>query len=135
MAAFDNLFGTPDGTVALTDADWRRIQRRAERHAQRGVQPPGVAGIRARAAEQAELAADINDALRARDVVRAQAMILEGAAVFGHAAMVAAVEAQASADHMEAMEAVRRREADPGDQWPGDPEPDADDWGLDDEPR
>jgi hypothetical protein len=113
---FDNLFGAPDGTVALSDADWRRIQRRAERLAQRGEQPPGIAGVRDRARQQSELATEIGDALRARNVVLAQALIREGAAVFGHDAMLAAVEAQASADHMEAMEAVRRREADPGDQ-------------------
>jgi hypothetical protein len=135
MAAFDDLFGDATGATRLSEEDMGRIARRAERRARYGRQPPGIAGVRDRARQQSELATEIGDALRARNVVLAQALIREGAAVFGHAAMVAAVEAQASADHMEAMDAVRRREADPGDQWPGDPEPDADDWGLDDEPR
>jgi hypothetical protein len=117
---FRDLFGDAAAGPMLTDADLQHIERRAERLAKYGRQPPGaqadIAQIRGRAAGQAELAADINDALRARDVVRAQAMIHEGAALYGHAAMMRAVEAQASADHMEAMEAVRRREADLGEQ-------------------
>ena len=59
----------------------------------------------------------------ARDVVRARFLIDEGARLFGHGAMVDAVQLQASQDQTEAMDAVRRREADPGDRWPGDPEP------------
>ncbi len=46
--------GPTDTTLA--DADVRRVIRRAQRLVGRGVQPAGVAGIRARAAEQAELA-------------------------------------------------------------------------------
>jgi hypothetical protein len=94
MAVFDDLVGNPSSGTAVTEADWQHVTRRAERLAQYGRQPPGVAGMRARAAEQVELAAEINDALRARDVGRAQALIREGAAVFGHAAMVAAVQLQ-----------------------------------------
>jgi hypothetical protein len=103
MAAFDDLFGDPAAGTPLPEADMRRMVRRAQRLAERGMQPAGVAGIRARAAEQTELAAEINDALRARDVVRAQALIREGAALFGHGAMLAAVQLEASQDHQESM--------------------------------
>jgi hypothetical protein len=95
MAAFDHLFGHPSAGTTLAEGDLRHVMRRAQRLAQRGVQPAGVAGIRARAADQVELAREISEALQSRDVVRAQALIQEGAAVFGHAAMVASVEAVA----------------------------------------
>jgi hypothetical protein len=141
MAAFDNLFGTPDGSPTLTDADWRHIERRAQRLARYGRQPPGaqadIAQIRGRAAGQVELATEINDALRLGNAVLAQALIAEGEQLFGRAALVAAVEAQARQDQVDAMEAVRRREADPGDPWADDHAPhDPDDaWGLEDEQR
>ena len=88
MAVFDDLFGNPAQSTNLPEADLRHVMRRAQRLAGRGVQPAGVAGIRARAADQAELAREIAEALQARDVVRAQALIQEGAALFGHGAMV-----------------------------------------------
>jgi hypothetical protein len=56
------------------DVDERAENRIVERIAQHGRHPPGVAGIRARAADQAELAREIAEALQARDVVRAQAL-------------------------------------------------------------
>jgi hypothetical protein len=103
MAPFDHLFGDPSANTTLAEADLRHVMRRAQRLAGRGVQPAGVAGIRARAADQAELAREIGEALEARDVVRAQALLREGAAVFGHGAMLAAVEVQASQDHQDRM--------------------------------
>jgi hypothetical protein len=99
---FDDLFGNPAQSTHLPEGDMRRVMRRAQRMAQRGSQSNGahadMAEIRAGAADQAELAREISEALQSRDVVRAQALIREGAALFGHAAMVRAVEAQASQD-------------------------------------
>jgi len=71
---FDDLFGNPAQSTHLPEGDLRRIIRRAQRLVGRGVQPAGVAGIRARAVDQAELAREIAEALQARDVVRAQAL-------------------------------------------------------------
>jgi len=71
------------------------------------VPPAGIAGIRARAADRSELAREISAALQAHDLAHAQALIHEGAAVFGPAAMVAAVEAQARQERTEAMGAVQ----------------------------
>src|SRR5258708_11334372 len=121
MDAFDDLFGDPSGTAALAEGDLRHVMRRAQRLAQRGVRPAGVAGVRARAADQAEFAREIGEALQSRDVVRAQALIREGAAWFGHGAMLASVELQPRQDQQDRM---AEHEADPGDRWPGDPEPD-----------
>jgi hypothetical protein len=90
--------------------------------------PPGVAGIRARAAEQAGLAQEINQALHVRDMPLAQALILEGAAVYGHGPLLAAVEAHARQEAVAAAEVVRR-EADETDPWADDREP----YGLEDE--
>jgi hypothetical protein len=128
MAVFDDLFGSVSGSASLPAAVERHILRRAQRLAERGVQPPGVAGMRARAADQAELAREISEALQAHDLAHAQALIHEGAAVFGHAAMVRAVEAQARQERTEAMGAVDsyHREVDP---WADDREP----YGLEDE--
>jgi hypothetical protein len=75
---FEGLFGDPSAGTTLAEADLRRVMRRAQRLVGRGVQPAGVAGIRARAADQAELAREIGEALEARDVVRAQALIRKG---------------------------------------------------------
>jgi len=55
MAVFDDLFGNPSGSTNLAEGDLRRVARRAQRFVGRGAQPPGVAGIRARAADQAGL--------------------------------------------------------------------------------
>ncbi len=83
MNPFDNVFGDPSANTTLAKADLRRVARRAHRLAQRGVQPAGVAGMRARAADQAELAREIGEALQGRDVVHAQALIAEGERLFG----------------------------------------------------
>jgi hypothetical protein len=137
MAAFDDLFGNPSAGTTLSEADLRHVTRRAQRLAGRGVQPPGVAGARARASEQAELAREISAALQGRDVVRAQALIQEGERVFGRAAMVDAVQLQASQDRTAALETAGEpyhRELDP---WADDRAPhypDDEDW-LEDEPR
>jgi hypothetical protein len=84
------------------------------------AQAPGVAEIRARAAEQAEFARQIGDALQARDVVSARLLIEEGAARFGHAAMVRAVELEARQEQMEVMDSAQSY-----------PDADRDDWWLD----
>jgi hypothetical protein len=118
---FEGLFGDPAGSTNLAEGDLRYVQRRAERMAQRGVQPSGFAGIRARASDQAELAREISAALRARDVVRAQSLIQEGAAVFGHDAMLAAVELQAGQDRMQAMEAAGEPYHRVDDAWAEEP--------------
>jgi hypothetical protein len=132
---FEGLFGDATASTTLSDEDMRRVAMRAERRARYGREPAGVTERRRRAADQAELARQISEALHARDVVSARALIADGAALYGHSALLAAVEVQASQDQTEAINAVRR-EAEPGDQWADDPEPHAiDDWGLDDEPR
>jgi hypothetical protein len=120
---FDNLFGNPAQSANLPEGDLRHVLRRAQRLAGRGRQPAGVAGIRARAAEQTELAAEINDALRARDVVRAQALIAEGERLFGRAAMVDAVRLQARQAQEDRMAEHYPEPCDIEDGW------------LDDEPR
>ncbi len=74
LKPFDNLFGDPSASTAMPEGELRHVLRRAQRLAQHGRHPPGVAGIRARAADQAELAREIAEALQARDVVRAQAL-------------------------------------------------------------
>jgi hypothetical protein len=136
MAAFDDLFGNPAQGTHLSEADLRRITRRADRLASRGVQPSGVAGMRARAADQAELAREINQALHVRDMPLAQALILEGAAVYGHGPLLAAVEAHSRQEAVDAVAAaeVARREADQADPWSDDPRPYDDGWEHD-EPR
>src|SRR5258708_2146269 len=123
----DAVLGDPMAGTALTEADLRHVQRRAERLVRYGRQPPGVAGIRARADEQAELAQEINQELHVRDMPLAQALIREGAAVYGHGPLLAAVEAHARAE-------VARREADQADPWSDDREPYDDGWEHD-EPR
>jgi hypothetical protein len=80
------------------------------------------------AAEQAGLAQEINQALHVRDMPLAQALILEGAAVYGHGPLLAAVEAHARQEAVAAAEVVRR-EADETDPWADDREP----YGLEDE--
>jgi len=107
MAAFDHLFGDPSANTTLAEGDLRRVVRRAQRLAGRGVQPAGVAGIRARAADQGRGGRGIAEALQARVVVRAQVMIREGAAPFGHAAMLRAVEEQTQQERLEQMDAAR----------------------------
>jgi hypothetical protein len=88
------------------------------------MQPAGahadIAQIRNRAAEQAALARQIAEAMRVRDVVHARLLIEEGAARFGHTAMLAAVELQASQERMQAMEPVRESYRGVDDQWPDD---------------
>jgi hypothetical protein len=54
-----------------------------------------VTTVQAPATDQAQLAREIGEALLVRDHARARSLIAEGAALFGHAAMVAAVEEQA----------------------------------------
>jgi hypothetical protein len=135
---FRDLFGDAAAGPMLTDADLQHIERRAQRLAQRGEQPPGVAGIRARAAEQAELAQEINQALHMRDMPLAQALIREGAAVYGHGPLLAAVEAHSRHEAVEAVAAaeVARREADQADPWSDDREPyDSDEGWPEHEPR
>jgi hypothetical protein len=118
MGAFDDhLFGNLSGTTPLPEVDLRRIVTRAQRRADRGMQPPGF--YRARAAERHALARQISEALQARDMVHARLLIEEGAARFGHGSMLAAVEVQASQDRTAALEPVResyRPEADLGEQ-------------------
>jgi hypothetical protein len=121
MGAFDDLAGNPAQGAHVSEGEMRHVLRRAERLARRGVQPPGVAGIRARAVDQADLAREIGAALQARDVVLAQALIQEGAAVFGHAAMVDAVELQASQDRMQVMEAAAEPYHRVDDAWAEEP--------------
>jgi hypothetical protein len=117
MAVFaDDLFGTPGAATGLSEEDFRRVAMRAERRARYGREAAGITERRQRAADQAELARQISEALQARDVVSARALIADGAALYGHSALLAAVEVQASQDQTEAMDAVRRQEADPGDQ-------------------
>jgi hypothetical protein len=103
MAAFDNLFGDLSAGATLTDVDLRHVMRRAQRLAGRGVQPPGVAGIRDRAAGQAELAREIGQAIEANDMALAAAHIRDGAAAYGHSSMVAGVEEQARQAHEAAV--------------------------------
>ena len=64
-------------------------------------------------------------------------LIEDGADLFGHSSMVAAVAAQARQDELAAMDGARRDvmqsypQGDLGDQWPGEPEPnyvDDEDW-------
>jgi hypothetical protein len=134
MGAFDDhLFGNPTAAVpTLAEHDLRRITRRAQRRADRGMQPPGF--YRARAAEQAELARQINEALRMRDAVSVRNPIEEAARLgYSHTAMLRAVEEQTQQERLEEMDAVRsqRREADP---WSDDRELYDEEW-LDDEPR
>jgi hypothetical protein len=67
----------------------------------------------------------------ARDVVRAQTMIREGAALYGHAAMVRAVEVQASQERTEAMETAGEPYHRADDPWADDHAPhypDDEDW-------
>src|SRR6266436_4232500 len=59
-----------------------------------------------RAAEQTELARQISQALYVRDMPRAQQLIEDGADLFGHSSMVAAVAAQARQDEWAAMDAL-----------------------------
>jgi hypothetical protein len=92
-------------------------------------QAAGITERRQRAADQAELARQISQALQARDVVSARVLIADGAALYGHSALLAAVELQASQNRMQAMEAAGEpyhREVDP---WSDDREP----YGLEDE--
>ena len=81
------------------------------RMAEQGVQPTEVyadaARIQDRAAEQTELARQISQALHVRDMPRAQQLIEDGADLFGHSSMVAAVAAQARQDGLAAMDARR----------------------------
>jgi hypothetical protein len=127
-SVFDAVLGDPSASTMLTEADMRRVVRRAERLAHWGGHV-----AHDRAAEQ-ELARQIAEALRMRDPVSARNLI-EEATRFGysHTAMMRAVEEQTQQDRLQAMEAVRRREADPDDRWPGDPDP-YDGWEHD-EPR
>jgi hypothetical protein len=76
-----------------------------------GAQPTGiyaeVAQIKDRARQQTELARQISRALHVRDMPLAQELIEDGAEMFWHAAMVAAVEMQARQGRMAAIDAVR----------------------------
>jgi hypothetical protein len=112
---FDNLFGDLTGSTGLSEEDFRRIARRAERRARYGRQPAGVAGIRARGAERAALAQEIGAALQMNDTLTARDLIEEAARLgYSHADMLAAVELQArqaQEDRMAAMD---------GDRWADD---------------
>ena len=95
--------------------------------AEHGVPPSSIyadaARIRDRAAEQTELARQINEALHVRNMPLAQELIEDGAEMFGHVAMVAAVEMQASQDQQDSMAEHYQAMDDLEEGW------------LDDEPR
>jgi hypothetical protein len=122
--AFDpHLFGDASASSGLSEEDIRRVVVRAERRARYGRQPADVVEMRQRAHEQAELARQIGAALEAHDVVSAQALIQAGAAMFGHRAMVAAVEAAARERQEAALEAAGQPNHHVDDAWWDDPEP------------
>jgi hypothetical protein len=133
---FRGLFDDPAGTATLAELDPRVLRRAQRMH--RGGQSNGahadMAEIRARAAEQAQLARAIGEAIEARNIVRPQALIREGAALYGHGALLAAVEAQANQDQQDRMAEPYHRV---DDAWADNPEPhypDEEGW-LEDEPR
>jgi hypothetical protein len=131
VSVFDDLFGRPEADPRVAEGLLRRVARRADRIAKSGIEPTGLHRDQGRA----ELARQIAEALQARDVVRAQALIREGAAVFGHSALLASVEAVARQERTEAMGAVDsyHSEVDP---WSEDREPyGLEDGGLDDGAR
>jgi hypothetical protein len=112
------LFGDPAAGVALDQAVEQHIRRRAQKLAGRGMQPAGVAGARARAADMVELVKEIARALERNDMTVAQALIREGASLYGHSSLAAAVQLQATQDRTAALEAAResyRPEADLGE--------------------
>src|SRR5258707_1224714 len=67
VALLFKRLGDPTESTTLAEADLRRVIRRAQLRAERGMQLPGF--FRDRAAQQTELATQIGEALRARDVV------------------------------------------------------------------
>jgi hypothetical protein len=102
-----DCFGTPGVDTKLAEAHLRRVFRRVQRMAGQGAQPTGVyaevAEVQDRTRQQTELARQINEALHVRNMPLAQELIEDGAEMFGHIAMVAAVEMQASQDQQDRM--------------------------------
>src|SRR6516225_8381151 len=95
LKPFDGIFGDASASPGLSEEEMSHIARRAQRRARYAQPAAGVAEMRERAAHQAALAAQINEALQARDVVSARALVAEGEQLFGRASMVEAVELQA----------------------------------------
>jgi hypothetical protein len=119
--AFDpHLFGDASATSGLSEEDIRRVVVRAERRAKYARPAAGVTEMRQRAAYQAALAAQINEALQSRDVVSARALIAEGEQLFGRGAMLDAVEVRAREARTVALEAAGGPNHD--DAWEGWPE-------------
>jgi hypothetical protein len=98
MPFADDIFGDLVGPAGLSAEELRRLARRAERRERYGRPPADVAEVRERAAAQTELARQISEALRMRDVVSARALIAEGEQLFGREVLLSAVELQARQD-------------------------------------
>src|SRR5215467_5389167 len=103
MPFADDIFGDLAAGSPLSQEEMARIVARAERRARYGREPSGVTEMRQRAAHQAALAAQINEALRSGDVVSARALVAEAEQLFGRASMVDAVQLAARQDQEDRM--------------------------------
>jgi hypothetical protein len=119
MRPWSDCFRQADLDPRLAEGLVRRALGRVKRLADRGILPSDspyaqIAQVRDTADERMELAQMIGQALAAGDQGRARRLIGIGGTMFGHAPMVAAVEARAREAQLATLKAEQ-------DRWSEDP--------------